>query len=248
MSEDGLDTGPANTAPHPSFIANKFLSGNHQFWGKWICITDIFYINIRCVGSGAASPARAARHIFHTHNKSRALTRSCCNPFGLRVILLPSNRHICELTMGHKLHLTFANYFPSALKEVFVNTRVLFISGAGPKVTQCSTAKARLFPEWQGWRKLIEWVVVVRGGRWPGRTLGTSQPGGGILTTCTLFRLLKVNKSGSVCKSMFYTATNKGEINSCWSAARTWAHTQYKRRCLYLDDLQLLPGPALRCK
>ena len=164
MSEDGLDTGPANTAPHPSFIANKFLSGNHQFWGKWICITDIFYINIRCVGSGAASPARAARHIFHTHNKSRALTRSCCNPFGLRVILLPSNWHICELTMGHKLHLTFANYFPSALKEVFVNTRVLFISGAGPKVTQCSTAKARLFPEWQGWRKLIEWVVVRGGG------------------------------------------------------------------------------------
>lgn len=34
VSEDGLDTGPANTAPHPSFIANKFLSGNHQFWGK----------------------------------------------------------------------------------------------------------------------------------------------------------------------------------------------------------------------
>ena len=164
MSEDGLDTGPANTAPHPSFIANKFLSGNHQFWGKWICITDIFYINIRCVGSGAASPARAARHIFHTHNKSRALTRSCCNPFGLRVILLPSNRHICELTMGHKLHLTFANYFPSALKGVFVNTRVLFISGTGPKVRQCSTAKARLFPEWQGWRKLIEWVVVRGGG------------------------------------------------------------------------------------
>ena len=27
---------------------------------------------------------------------------------------------------------------------------------------------------------------MVRGGwRWPGRTLGTSQPGGGILTTCT---------------------------------------------------------------
>ena len=52
---------------------------------------------------------------------------------------------------------------------------------------------------------MIEWVVVRGGWRWPlwpGRTLGTLTTRGGILTTCTLFMLLKV-PFGSVCK--YYT-------------------------------------------
>ena len=34
------------------FLRNKFLSEIISFWLKWICINDIFYINIPCVGSG----------------------------------------------------------------------------------------------------------------------------------------------------------------------------------------------------
>ena len=51
----------ANTQDNLSFIPSAQISvSEHQFWGKWICINVIFYINMVCVGS------RCPTEIVHT--------------------------------------------------------------------------------------------------------------------------------------------------------------------------------------